>query len=34
MENNNIYKTPLSGRYASPEMNRIWSNMVDMPVQK
>ena len=26
MENNNIYKTPLSGRYASPEMNRIWSN--------
>lgn len=23
---NNIYKTPLSGRYASSEMNYIWSN--------
>lgn len=23
---NNIYKTPLSGRYASKEMNEIWSN--------
>ncbi len=23
---NNIYKTPLSGRYASEEMNKLWSN--------
>lgn len=25
MEERNIYKTPLSGRYASKEMNKIWS---------
>ena len=23
---NNIYETPLSGRYASPEMNQLWSS--------
>ena len=23
---NDIYVTPLSGRYASKEMNKIWSN--------
>jgi len=23
---NNIYKTPLAGRYASEEMNQLWSN--------
>lgn len=26
MEENSIYKTPLAGRYASSEMNKIWSN--------
>ena len=26
MENNNIYITPLSGRYPSKEMNELWSN--------
>ena len=26
MEKNDIYITPLSGRYASKEMNRVWSN--------
>ena len=24
--NNNIYITPLSGRYPSKEMNELWSN--------
>ncbi len=24
--NNNIYVTPLSGRYPSKEMNELWSN--------
>ena len=28
MEENSIYKTPLAGRYASSEMNKIWSNDV------
>ena len=26
MENSNIYVTPLSGRYASKEMNKVWSS--------
>jgi len=26
MENNEIYVTPLSGRYASKEMNKVWSS--------